>query len=144
MEFTSGVTSFVPGLPRKRAPLRRKNLKTWIMEQLNRIELKGTVGSIRVQTFSDKQVARISLVTNYVYKSKDGDPVIETTWHSISAWENKAFPDLASIQKGDRLYVVGRLRNQRFLGSDGVERTVCDVSAYKLQKIDTEEFNYEF
>lgn len=119
-------------------------LMTLIMEQLNRIELKGTVGSIRVQTFSEKHVARISLVTNYVYKSKDGDPVIETTWHNISAWENKSFPDLNTIQKGDRLYVVGRLRNQRFLGNDGVERTVCDVNAYKLQKIDTEEFNYEF
>ena len=117
---------------------------TLIMEQLNRIELKGIVGSIRVQTFSEKHVARISLVTNYVYKSKDGDPVIETTWHNISAWENKGFPDLNTIQKGDRLYVVGRLRNQRFLGNDGVERNVSDVNAYKLQKIDTEELNYEF
>ena len=115
------------------------------MEQLNRIELRGTVGSIRVQTISEKHVARISLVTNYVYKSKDGDPVIETTWHNISAWENKSFPDLTTIQKGDRLHVLGRLRNQRFLGSDGIERTSCEVSANRLQKIEPDgAFNYEF
>lgn len=49
------------------------------MEQLNRIELKGNVGNVKVQTVGDNEVARFSVATNYVFKGKDGQPVIETT-----------------------------------------------------------------
>lgn len=120
------------------------HLKLNIMEQLNRIELKGTVGTIRVQTVGNKKVARIFLATNYAYKGKDGEPVIETTWHNISAWESKTMPDLNKIQKGDKLYVTGRLRTQHYTGNDGVERTSLDVSAYKMQLLTgDEQFTYE-
>ena len=57
------------------------------MEQLNRIELRGTVGSIRLQTFSDNMVARLTLATNFAYKDKEGAATIDTSWHSILARE---------------------------------------------------------
>lgn len=114
----------------------RADLKTLIlMEQLNKIELRGNVGSVRVQKAGGSRVAKISLATNYVYKNREGDPVIETTWHNISAWEGKNIPDLESIQRGDKLYVCGRMRAQKFLGNDGLEHTVYDVLAKNVQLI---------
>jgi single-strand DNA-binding protein len=109
------------------------------MEQLNRIEIRGNVGAVRLQEVGNSRVAKISVATNYVYKGRDGDPVIETTWHYISAWEGKNITDLSSIRKGDKIYVAGRLRSQRYIAADGTERSSYDVLAYKLQVIDTDE-----
>lgn len=115
------------------------------MEQLNRIELRGNVGSVRIQSVGQTHVARISLATNYVYKNRDGDPVIETTWHNITAWEGKNIPGLDSIQRGDKMYVSGRLRSQRFIGNDGMEHTAYDVLARNLQVLSGDEsLQYEF
>ncbi len=52
------------------------------MEQLNRIEIRGNVGAVRLQVVGNSRVAKISVATNYVYKGRDGEPVIETTCYS--------------------------------------------------------------
>jgi len=115
------------------------------MEQINRIEIRGNVGAVRLQVVGNSRVAKISVATNYVYKGRDGEPVIETTWHYISAWEGKNIPDLTIIHKGDKIHVVGRLRSQRYTAEDGTERTSYDVLASKLSIIESDEFlQYEF
>ena len=67
------------------------------MEQLNRIELRGVVGSIRTQTFSDNVMARMTVATNYAYKDREGAAVIDTSWHSVVAWEGKNVQGLSKI-----------------------------------------------
>lgn len=114
------------------------------MEQLNRIELRGNVGSVRILNAGGNRLAKISLATNYVYKNREGDPVIETTWHNISAWEGKSMPDFESIQRGDKLFVSGRMRTQRYEGNDGLEHTVYEVLARSIQIIaGNESLQYE-
>lgn len=109
------------------------------MQQLNRIELKGQVGSVRVQTALERKVAHISVVTNYAYKDRNGMPVIESTWHNVTVWEGKDVPDLDSITKGDKIWVVGRQRNQKYTASDGSEKTSTEVAAYKVSLIDSDD-----
>ena len=109
------------------------------MEQLNRIELRGNVGSIKIQTYGDKHVIRMTMATNYIYKGRDGEPVIETTWHNVTAWEGKNMPDFNLIGKGEKVHVFGRLRSQRYIGNDGVERTGYDVLANKVVIVDSDE-----
>ena len=75
------------------------------MEQLNRIELRGNVGNIRVSTVGTGQVARFSLATNFLYKNKDGEATVETTWHNIVAWSGKGMPEFEKIGKGSPVYV---------------------------------------
>ena len=102
------------------------------MEQLNRIELRGAVGSVRLQTFSEARVARFTLATNYAYKDKNGEAVIETSWHNVVA------------SKGSKVYVQGRLRYQKYTGSDGVERLATDIVASRLVILDDEsQIHYE-
>lgn len=109
------------------------------MEQLNKIELKGVVGSIRTQTFSDNQMARLTLATNYAYKGKDGAAVIDTSWHNVVAREGRNIHDLSKIVRGTKLYVLGRLRYQKYTGSDGVERISAEIVASKIAVIDDPE-----
>lgn len=106
------------------------------MEQLNRIELRGTVGSVKLQNYNDSTVAHFTLATNLAYKDKDGGPVIETSWHNVTAWAGKDIQKLDAIEKGSRLYVSGRLRYQKVTASDGVERTFTEIIARKLTFMD--------
>ena len=103
------------------------------MEQLNKIELRGNVGNVRLSEVGGSQVARFSLATNFIYKGREGDAVIETTWHNIVAWGGgRNMPDLSKIEKGIPLYVCGRLRLSKFTGSDGAEKQIYEVVASKI------------
>ncbi len=107
------------------------------MEQLNKVELKGNVGNIRVQDIGDKQFAKISLATNHIYKDKDNNAVVETTWHNIIAWPGKYIPEnLNDIKIGMNLYVIGRLKIQRYTGSDGIERQGIEILAKSIEIIE--------
>lgn len=108
------------------------------MEQLNRIEVRGNVGSIRLQPVGDRLAARFTVATNYAYKDKDGGAVIETTWHNVSAWQGKNMIDLHNIQKGSKVYVQGRMHSQKFQGMDGQDHTVNEIVARNIIILDEE------
>lgn len=108
------------------------------MEQLNKIDLRGNVGSIRLQKVGDNKVARINLATNYAYKDRNGAAVIETTWHNVVAWADKA-PDIELVDKGSKLAVTGRVRTQKYIGADELEHTSYEVVATSLKLINTSE-----
>ena len=109
------------------------------MEQLNRIELTGIVGNVKLMDISSCKCARLTLVTNYAYKSTDGMAVIESTWHNISAFSSKQISCLEKLQKGSKLHVVGRLVNQRCVGEDGIERSYCEIRANRMELIEDRE-----
>lgn len=106
------------------------------MEQLNRIELRGNVGNIRISEVGESKVARFSVATNFIYKGKDNEGVVETTWHNVVAWSGKGMSDFTAITKGAPVYVTGRIRTSRFTGSDGTEKTVYEVVASKIEVLD--------
>jgi N-acetylmuramoyl-L-alanine amidase len=83
------------------------------MEHLNRIELKGRVGTVRTNEVSGTKVANFSLVSELLYKTREGAPTAETTWFNVAAWSNKDMPDLDRIEKGMALYVSGRMAEQK-------------------------------
>ena len=106
---------------------------------MNRIELRGNVGSVKVQTTNDKKMARFTLATNKAYKGRNGEPVIETTWHNVIAFEGKSVQNLDRLEKGSKVFVVGRLRIQKYAGLDGIERITCDVLANRLNLIEEDD-----
>lgn len=110
-----------------------------MMEQLNRVQLRGIIGTVRTTNISGSLCARFSVATNYAYKAKDGTAVIETTWHNVSAFSSDKSCDLSSLSKGDKVEVTGRITNQRYVGEDGVDRTCCEVRASSVRKIETDE-----
>jgi single-strand DNA-binding protein len=106
------------------------------MEQLNKVELKGIVGNVRIQTYDENRMARIGLATNYAYKDKEGTAVIDTSWHNVIAWEGRNIQGLEKIGKGTKLHVIGRLRYQNYTGVDGIDRVGTDILANQVQIID--------
>ena len=102
------------------------------MEQLNRVELRGTVGSVYVKDFGNTRCVNFSVATNYCFKDREGCPVIETTWHRVIAWESQDTADAFKMKKGDSAHVLGRLRIQRYTGADGAERQTVEIVANKI------------
>lgn len=104
------------------------------MEYINRIELQGEIGTIRVQEVNGLYVANFSLVTEFL--SKVGvNAVCETTWHNVVAWETAIIPDPHLLKKGDKVRVVGRLRTQKYISAEGHEKLCYEVVASMVSRI---------
>ena len=107
------------------------------MEFLNRIELRGIVGTSALNRIGDSEVCRFSIVTEYSYKDRENNPVVDTTWFNVTAWEgNKGIPALDFISKGTPVYVCGRLRSQKYQGSDGVEKSFLEIIANTVEPVE--------
>jgi single-strand DNA-binding protein len=109
------------------------------MEYINKVELKGRVGTVRSNVVNGSRVANFSLVTDMLYKTKDGTPVSEATWFNIAAWEGKEVQMLDQIEKGSVVHVWGRLRSSRFEGQDGTEKQYYELLATKLRVMKEDE-----
>ena len=105
------------------------------MDYINRVELAGTVGACRLTQAGGQTVARMSVATTIVYRDSAGEQVMETTWHSVVAWQKPWMADLAKISKGSCLHITGRLRCSRYTRSDGGEALAYEVVADTLREV---------
>lgn len=103
------------------------------MEHINRIELAGRVGTIRLNEYGGQKVANFSVITELFFKRMDGSVISESTWHNVTAWEGPTVPDLTNLQKGAAVKISGRLRNSRYTSADGTEKTYIEVLASSLK-----------
>lgn len=103
------------------------------MDYINRIELQGRVGTVRTNVVGEAMVAHFSMVTEYLYKTRDGGAANEVTWHNVTAWESREMPDLRSLTKGMAVHVIGRQRTTKYTATDGTERQMNEIAAQKIR-----------
>ena len=109
------------------------------MEHINRIELKGRVGTVRSNTHNDSRVVNFSMVTDFLYRNRNGEPISEATWFNIVAWEGKEVRELDKVEKGASVHLSGRIRTTKYTNSEGVEKQFYEVLATKLRVINEED-----
>ena len=102
-------------------------------QNINRVELRGVVGTARINETGEGRIVRFSLATNYVYRASDGMPVIETTWHSCIAFECWHVSGLDRIVKGTAVHLTGRIRCRRFVDINNAERNETEIVADSLE-----------
>lgn len=100
------------------------------MEYINQVEIQGRVGSVHTAEFSGRKITTMSVMTNTTENTIDGNRVIETDWHTVKLID---FP--IPIEKGAAVRVVGRLKNRRYTGTDGVERISVEIIAFGCELI---------
>lgn len=100
------------------------------MEHLNKIEILGVVGQVRINPVGNTRVAHFSVVTEHAYKNREGENAIEITWHNCTAWEQAG--QLDALSKGAAVHAFGRIRNQRYITASGEERCVTEILVSKL------------
>ena len=102
---------------------------------INRVELQGRVGTVRIQSAAGCVVASFSLMTDEIYKASDGTVLCETTWHHVTAWKGKDVL-LEGLERGALVHVEGRIRNSMYTASDGTERGYMEVMASSLKVLE--------
>ena len=116
-----------------------KKKRDYLMEHINRIELKGRVGTVRSNTHNDSRVVNFSMVTDFLYRNRNGEPISEATWFNIVAWEGKDVRELDKVEKGASVHLTGRIRTTKYTNSEGVEKQFYEVLATKLRVINEED-----
>lgn len=114
-------------------------MKENLMEYINKVELKGRVGTVRTNIVNGSKVVNFSLITDILYKTKDGTPVSEATWFNVAAWEGKEVQSLDKIEKGAVVHVWGRMRSSKFEGQDGTEKQFYELLTTKLRVLEEDE-----
>lgn len=109
-----------------------------MFEFLNKVLLRGVVGTASVQDVLCKKHVHFSVVTEKASMGPDGQFMVETFWISVSAFEGKAIPaeEILKIKKGAKVEVVGRLRSVRYTGEDGTARIHVEALASQLHVIE--------
>lgn len=83
--------------------------------------LKHTPGGIPVVTFR--------LATTETWKERNGSVREHTDWHTVVAWRGLAQTTNKVIQKGDKVYVEGKIQTRIFDDKTGVRKTVVEILA---------------
>jgi len=110
------------------------------MEHINKIEIQGNVGNVRINDFDGNQMATFSVVTNHVYKSMDGTGVVETMWFNVVGRKRpQSLQDFSLLKKGVMVHVTGRQREREYTAADGSVRKVTEVIANKISIVESDE-----
>ena len=101
-------------------------------QYINRVELQGRVGTVRISGVCDTLVANFSILTERLYKTGDGNQVMEATWMSVAAFEGNGV-SISGLTRGSLVNLTGRLRNNKYIDASGNERVFTEVIATSLK-----------
>jgi|GEM_PF-6693443 len=103
--------------------------------QENRVTLAGRLCADPVlrHTKSGKAVTTIRIAVN----APDSEP----SFHSVVVWNRTAEVVCEYLRKGRAVEVVGRSQERSYEAADGTERTVAEVSAYRVQFLNRQKTN---
>lgn len=99
---------------------------------INRVELLGRVGAdpeLR-RTQNGTAVVQLRLATDR--RREHGNGERQTDWHTVVCWGKTAEAVAQYVQKGERVYVAGRLQQRDWQTDDGQRRSRIEVHAHEL------------
>lgn len=99
---------------------------------INRVELLGRVGAdpeLR-KTQNGTAVVQLRLATDR--RSRDESGESQTDWHTVVCWDKQAEAVAQYVQKGERVYVSGRLNQHSWETDSGERRSRVEVHASEV------------
>lgn len=112
---------------------------------LNKVMVIGYLGRDPEMRFtpSGKSVANFSVACSRSWKSQDGQRHTETEWFNVVAWENLAEIAKEHLEKGDRVYVEGRLQSRSWQDNEGHQHKSVEIVARDILLLSGTEQNKE-
>lgn len=107
------------------------------MASLNRVQLIGRLGKepeVR-STSKGTRVTSFSLAVEHRWRSKDGENQKDTDWINVEAWGKQADFCSQYAQKGQLVYLEGRLTTDRY-ESQGETRYFTKVVLQNIQLLE--------
>ena len=102
---------------------------------INKVELLGRVGADPEMKYTASGIAvtQLRLATDRVRKGGEA----ETDWHSVVVWDKLADAVAQYVEKGQRIYVAGRLVQNSWTGDDGQRRYRTEIHAQDVVFLDS-------
>lgn len=97
---------------------------------LNKVMLIGHLGDdVKLRYFEDGGcIGRFPLATNETFTNRQsGERVSQTEWHNILVRNKAAETCEKYLQKGDKLFVEGRIKTRKWQGEDGNPRYSTEI-----------------
>ena len=91
------------------------------MNQLNSIIIEGNLAQEPelTKTPSGMEVCNLPIAVNRFHKNSNGEEINEVSFFDIEAWGDLAKISAKKGQRGVRIRAVGRIKQNRWTGSDG-------------------------
>jgi single-strand DNA-binding protein len=99
---------------------------------LNKVMLIGHLGDeVKLHYFDGGNcIGRFPIATNETYTNRQtGEKVTNTEWHNIVVRNKAAEVCEKYLNKGDLIYIEGRLKTRQWQGEDGATRYTTEVHA---------------
>ena len=94
----------------------------------------GTNPEIRTLP-SGVKVATFNIATSESFTNKNGEKVEQTEWHRIELWDNLAEIGEKFLQKGDSVYIEGKLRTEKYTDANGIEKFIVKIRGNSMQML---------
>ena len=102
---------------------------------INRVELLGRVGIEPEMKYTQSGTAVTQLRVATDRRRQNGET--ETDWHGITCWGKTAEVVNQFVDKGDRIFVAGRLSYSSYETSDGQRRFRTEIHANEVIFLDS-------
>ena len=101
---------------------------------LNKVMLIGNLGRDPEMRYtpSGRPVTTYSVASSRSWKTADGETRSETEWFNIVAWGSLAEICNQYLQKGQQVYIEGRLQTRRWEDDEGNKRSTTEVVAREM------------
>jgi len=80
-------------------------------------------------------IANFPLATSETYKNKNNEKVTNTEWHNIVLFRSQAEIAEKYVNKGDALYIEGRIRTRSWEDKDGNKRYMTEIVGNNMQML---------
>lgn len=98
---------------------------------MNKAELIGRIGKrpVIAKTNDDQKIAKFSVATSEVWKDKiTGERKEKTEWHRIVIYNSKTAEFIEEYaEEGTLVYVEGKIKSNKWVDAQGVERSAIDI-----------------
>jgi single-strand DNA-binding protein len=110
------------------------NKESEMSRGLNKVMIIGRLGRDPEMRYtpSGRPVTTFSLATSRTWNTSDGERRTETEWFNVVAWGSLAEICKQYLNKGQQVYVEGRLQTRHWDDSEGTKHSSTEIVANEM------------
>lgn len=104
---------------------------------LNKVMLIGHLGRDPEMRYTPagKPVTTFTIAVNRTWNTSDGERHAETDWFNIVAWGNLAEICKEHLNKGQQVFVEGRLQSRKWDDKEGIKHSTTEIIASEMMML---------
>ena len=112
---------------------------------VNKVILVGHIGNKPEGRYTPNGVstASFSLATNESWLGVDNEKQERTEWHNIVAWNKLADFATEYLQKGQLVYVEGRIQSRTYKDKENINRRISEIISTTITPLEWKNLNDE-